>query len=618
MSTAKNTPFRPFPFLERSISINQKTDGSLYLRSKIPLAQSAPHIPSLLAAGARMHPNRIWLAQRRGPQHKWVSLTYGQGKQQVDNVTQALLDLQRPDTTVVMLSENSLEHAVLQLAAMQARMPFVAITPAYSLLTKDFTKLRDMVRLVDPAVVFVQDGARFKAALEALQLEANTTVCAVDHATASPGIVDWQSWATVEPGIAVQEAVDGISHGTVAKYLFSSGSTGTPKAITMTQGMLTACVAMHGQTGSRDLIDPPVILSWLPWSHVAGGNSILHNTLAAGGSLFIDGGKPVPGGFAETLTNLREISPTQFSSVPSGYTMLVEALSTDQALARNFFSQLRTISFSGAGMPEFVHERLQDLAVEHTGYRIPVVSGWGMTESSSGGTYVYWNSETVGIIGLPQPGIELKLIPLEEGRYEARMRGPCVTPGYLRQPQLTAEAFDEEGYYKTGDAVQFVDPERPNEGLSFAGRVAEEFKLQTGTFVRVGRLRVLALESADGLLSDAVVTGADEPFVGLMAWLNVERCREFCGEPEANAAQLARCVRLRQALRAAIATHNARHPASSLRIQRVLLLDEPPSMTAGEITDKGYVNQRAVLKRRNHLAKLIYTNPVTPDVIEIT
>lgn len=611
-------PFRPFPFLQRSIELVSDAAGVLRLRSTLALAPLAPHIPALLQAAASSQPDRVWLAQRRGPAGQWQELPYGAGKRLVDRVTQALLDLKKPGASVVMLSDNSLEHAVLQLAAMQARMPFAAITPAYSLLAKDFTKLSEMVKLLAPAVVFVQHGARFEAALKALALDEATTVVAVDDLAPGMRMVAWEDWVSTEPTQAVAESLEKIDHDTIAKYLFSSGSTGTPKAITMTQRMLTASVAMHGQTASRDLVEPPVHLSWLPWSHVAGGNSVFNNTIAAAGTIYLDGGKPVPGAFEETLRNLREISPTQFSGVPAGYVMLVEALEADPALARNFFRNLRTISFSGARMPEFVHDRLQELAVQQTGYRIPVISGWGMTESAAGGTYVHWNAESVGIIGLPQPGVELKLVPLGDNRYEARMRSPVITPGYHRNPEQTAAAFDEEGFYKTGDALQFVDASKPEEGLAFAGRVAEEFKLQTGTFVRVGQLRVQALESAGGLLADVVVTGADEAFVGLLAWLNVDRCRAHCSEPNATPEQLRRSEVIRQAIHDAFAGHNARHPASSMRIKRVLLLEEPPSLAAGEITDKGYVNQRAVLKRRSDLVQEVYASPAGPAIIEIT
>ncbi|MES2631385.1 MAG: feruloyl-CoA synthase [Pseudomonadota bacterium] len=615
MSSISTAPFRPFPFLERSVELRSDAGGVLRLRSKIALAPVAPHIPALFSQAASAHPDRVWLAQRRGPERQWHELTYGAALLEVNAITQALLDLGKPGAPIVMLSENSLEHAVLQLAAMQARMPFVAITPAYSLLARDFTKLGDMVRLVEPAVIFAQDARKYQAALQALASQTDAAVVCVDDAAIEIQTTPWRSWVSVAPSTAVAESIARIGPDTVAKFLFSSGSTGTPKAITMTQRMLASSVAMHGQTGSRDHIDPPVNLSWLPWSHVAGGNGVFNNTIAAAGTIYLDGGKPVPGAFQETLDNLREISPTQYTGVPAGYAMLVDALQADARLAEHFFRKLRTISFSGARMPEFVHDRLQMLAIQYTGYRIPVISGWGMTESAAGGTYVHWNADKVGIIGLPQPGVELKLVPLGDNRYEARMRSPVVTPGYHRNPEQTAAAFDEEGFYRTGDALQFVDPHRSEEGLMFAGRVAEEFKLQTGTFVRVGQLRVQALESADGLLSDAAVTGADQAFVGLLAWLNIDRCRALCAEPAATHEQIAGSEIIRQAIRDAFTRHNQTHPASSMRIQRVLLLAEPPSLAAGEITDKGYINQRAVLNRRAALVERLHASPPAADVI---
>ena len=613
--------FRPYPFMERSIELDRDAQGILRIRSAIALGSVAPHIPFLFEQAAGGAADHLWLAQRSAADGDWTRLSYGAGKVQVDAVTQALLDLDRPGGTIVMLSGNSLEHAVLQLAAMQARMPFVAVTPAYSLLAKDFTKLRDMVDLVQPAVLFVQDGAQFERALSALDLSEVKAVVSVSNPVRLLQGVEWTQWLAMSPTSAVQESVARIQPETVAKYLFSSGSTGTPKAITMTQQMLAASVAMHGQTLNRKLVERPVQLTWLPWSHVAGGNGVFNNTIAATGTLYLDGGKPVPGAFEETLRNLREVSPTQFSSVPAGYVMLVDALESDTALAASFFRQLRTMSFSGARMPEYVYQRMQNLAQEHTGYNIPFVSGWGLTETSAAGTYVHWYAPAVGLIGLPQPGVEIKLLPLDDNRFEARIRGPVVTPGYLRNPQQTADAFDEEGFFKTGDALQFVDSSSVHEGLAFAGRVSEEFKLQTGIFVRVGALRVLALESAGGLLSDGVVAGADEPYVALLAWLNLEQVRARFQlteqEPNLDATTLVRRQEVRDAIREAFVAHNLHHPASSMRIKRVLLLEEPPSLGAGEITDKGYVNQRAVLKRRAPEVARLFADAPGPDVIEI-
>lgn len=361
---------------------------------------------------------------------------------------------------------------------------------------------------------------------------------------------------------------------------------------------------------------PHVNLSWMPWSHVAAGCALFCNTLADAHVMYLDEGKPVPGAFDETLRNLREVPPTHFTSVPVGYTMLADALEADEGLARHFFSNLQRLGYSGAKLPESVSDRLQALAVAHTGYRIPFVSAYGSTETVASVSMLHWCTDAGGI-GLPHPGVEVKLLPLDEDRYEIRVRSPAVTTGYLRSPAMTAEAFDGEGFFRMGDAVRFTDPARPEEGLAFAGRVAEEFKLLSGVFVRVGSLRVEAVESAGGLLSDVVVAGSDEPFVGLLAWPSLAACRAKCGQPEATLHDLAGSKWLRDAILAAFKTHNQSHAGSSMQIRRVLLLAEPPSMAAGEITDKGYINQRAVLQRRAPLVASLYASPLDSYVIAI-
>jgi feruloyl-CoA synthase len=347
-----------------------------------------------------------------------------------------------------------------------------------------------------------------------------------------------------------------------------------------------------------------------------GGNALFNPLLVEGGTLHIDDGRPVPGLIDETLRNLREISPTYYSNVPAGYGMLATALEQDDALARSFFRQLRLFGYGGATLPDDLYRRLQALAIRHTGERIVMVTGWGATETAPTATSTYWNTERVGLIGLPYPGVELKMVPVGS-KYELRLRGPIVTPGYHRQPELTAKAFDEEGFYKIGDAGTFVDPDDPAQGLVFAGRVVEDFKLASGTFVHVGTLRVAAIAAATPVVQDALVAGQDRDYVALLAWPNLAACRLVCGRPDATPQEIVADPTVRARLCEGLRAMNARATGSSLRVGRALLMTEPPSVDGNEMTDKGYVNQRAGLDRRAALVERVYADPPADDVLVI-
>lgn len=610
-----STPFLPLPFLERDIEVEAREDGSTLVRSRVPLGPVASHLPALLRRHAMERPDSPWLRQRRDGHEGWLSLSYGEAGAQVDSVTEWLLSLDKQGRSVMVLSGNSLEHAVFELAAMQARMPYVPVTPAYSLLSSDFAKLRAMVELIQPAVVLVQEAARYEKVLRAV-FDAHVQVVCVSEPVRDLVAVPWSRLIGTQATGAVSASVDAISGDDVAKYLFTSGSTGVPKAVPVTQRMLCATMAMHAHTVRRTPETPAaVLLEWLPWSHVAGGTAIFNSVLEEGGTLYLDDGRPVPGDFGRTLRNLREISPTRFSSVPAGYAMLVDALERDGDMARTFFRQLRRLTSSGAKLPDAIYHRVQALAVQHLGHRIPFVAGYGSTETCAATTVVHWPSEQAGLVGLPQPGVTIKLVPLDDARYEVRVKGPSVMAGYLDQPELTKEAFDDEGYYRMGDAVTFVDRSRPQEGLAFAGRVAEEFKLQSGIFVRVGSLRVEVINAAAPLLNDVVVAGADREYVAVLAWPNMAVVRDRFGVTDVPSAM--KHEALRQAIRDAMRAHNGRHTGGSMRVARVLLMAELPSMDAGEITDKGYINQRAVLARRADVVERLYAPVPSDDVIVV-
>ena len=610
-------PFRHVPWPARDIEVERRADGTVLMRSRLALNPYPDHIPSLLRRwGAEAH-QRTWLAQRRGPDRAWRRLSYGEGLATVDAVSQALIDRGiGPDRPVMILSGNSLEHAMLTMAAMQVGAPAAPVSPAYSLVSQDHAKLRHVFALVGPGVVFVQDGPPFERALAALDLR-GVVVVHVDRPPADVPSVPWAELAATRATGAVAARLATVGPETVGKLLFTSGSTGMPKAVPNTQRMMCANMAMYLQCRPRNPSDPPPqLLDWLPWNHTMGGNALFHPVLADGGTLHIDDGRPLPGAFDETIRNLRDVAPTYMSNVPAAWAMLATALEQDEALAAKFFSRLRVMGYGGATLPDDLYRRLQALAVRHTGEHIVMVTGWGCTETAPTATSTYWNTERVGLIGLPYPGVELKMVPVG-GKYEMRIRGPIVMKGYHRQPELTAKAFDDEGFYRIGDAGTFVDPDDPSQGLVFAGRVVEDFKLTSGTFVHVGTLRVAAIAAASPVVQDALVAGQDRPWAGLLAWPNLAACRVLAGLPDADAATLVRHPAVVARLRDGLAAMNAAAGGSSGRIARALFLVEPPSVDGNEITDKGYLNQRAGLERRAADVERLYAEPPGDGVIVI-
>ena len=622
-------PFRKVNWLPRDIAVERRADGSIVLASRFALEPYAPHLSSMLAGWAESRPDQPWLAQRKGPDRHWRRLSYGEAKQQVDNLTQGLLDLGLPDgRPVAILSGNSLEHALMTQAAMQARLPVAPISPAYSLLSQDHAKLKYLFALVQPALVLVQDGVQFQQALDALDLS-GIPVVYVDRAPAGVDAIAFESLARTPATAAVAASIARITPDTVGKLLFTSGSTGMPKAVINTQRMMCANVAQARQARNSASDQPMVVLDWMPWNHTMGGNALFNAVLSDGGTLYIDDGRPVPGQFDETLRNLHEVSPTYYANAPSGYAALAAAMEKDAALCRSFFKNLDLMAYGGARLPDDLYLRMQALAVQTVGYRIVFYTGWGSTETAPTSTGTYWETDRVGLIGLPFPGVELKMVPTansspsaelaKDAKYELRLRGVNVTPGYHGQPELTAAAFDVEGFYKIGDAGSFVDPDDPSQGLVFAGRVTEEFKLTTGTFVHVGELRTDCIAACSPVLLDALVTGQDRPWVGLLAWPNLAACRLLMGQPDAGFEQLAAHPAVRKRVVEGLSRHNVSAVgASSRQIARLLLLAEPPSIDGNELTDKGYINQRAGLERRADLVQRLYAEPPADDVIVLT
>jgi feruloyl-CoA synthase len=608
--------FRKIEWLKRDIAVERRPDGVIVLKSRIPLKAYEKHIPASLAKWAGEAPSRVWLAQRAGPDRQWRKVSFGEAKRTVDGLTQALLNLKlEPGSPVAILSGNSIEHALMTQAAMQARFPAAPVSPAYSLMSHDHGKLKYLFDLIKPRVVMVQDGPAFEKALKALPLDGITVI---HVARPCDGITSlaFSDLAATPVTSEVEQSIAAITPDMVGKLLFTSGSTGMPKAVINTQAMMCANAAMMMQVRPRDSNAPQATyLDWMPWNHTMGGNALFNPVLTEGGTLYIDDGRPMPGLIEETLRNLREISPTYYANVPAGYAALAAAMEKDDALCRSFFRNLGLMAYGGARLPDDLYERMQALAVRATGERIVFYTGWGSTETAPTSTGTYWDTERVGLIGLPFPGVELKMVPVG-AKYELRLRGVNVTPGYFGRPDLTKAAFDEEGFYCIGDAGVFVDPADPVQGIIFAGRVVEDFKLTTGTFVHVGSLRTDAIAAASPVVQDALVTGQDRPFVGLLAWPNLHACRQIVGNAEASYEEVVGHPDVLACLKRGLEAHNkSTEGASSMRVARAMLMVEPASIDGNELTDKGYINQRAGLDRRASLVERLYADPPGEDVI---
>ncbi|WP_316197968.1 AMP-binding protein [Bradyrhizobium sp. SZCCHNS2002] len=608
--------FRKVDWLKRDIAVERRPDGAIVMKSRIPLQDYEPHIPASLAKWAKLAPERTWLAQRTGPERQWRKISYGEAKRMVDSLTQGLLDLGLEEgRPIAILSGNSIGHALLTQAAMQARLPAAPVSPAYSLMSHDHLKLRYLFDLIKPAAVMVQDGPTFEKALKALELD-GVTVIHVARPCDGIESIGFAELAATPATAEVEASIARITPDTIGKLLFTSGSTGMPKAVINTQRMMCANAAMMMQVRPRGS-DAPIstVLDWMPWNHTMGGNALFNPLLIEGGTLYIDDGRPLPGQFEETIRNLREVSPTYYANVPAGYAALAAAMERDDALCRSFFRDLGIMAYGGARLPDDLYDRMQALAVKTTGERIVFYTGWGSTETGPTSTGTYWNTERVGLIGLPFPGVELKMVPTG-AKYELRLRGANVMPGYFGQPELTAKAFDEEGFYCIGDAGVFVDPDDPVQGIIFAGRVVEDFKLTTGTFVHVGSLRTDAIAAATPVIQDALVTGQDRDHVGLLAWPNLHACRQLVGDPNAGFDDVVRHPAVIACLKRGLEAHNEEcEGATSRRIARAMLMVEPPSIDGHELTDKGYINQRAGLERRAALVDKLYADPPADDVI---
>ncbi|KRP94598.1 feruloyl-CoA synthase [Bradyrhizobium yuanmingense] len=575
-----------------------RPDGSIVLRSPEPLGETARCTGDWLEQWAQQRPDAIFLAERGNVEMPWTTVTYAQALRKVRAAASWILAQGlSADRPVAILSDNSIDHALLALAAQHVGVPSAAISPAYSLMSKDFDKLKSMIALLDPGAIYVSALQPFAPALAAIKPLHSAHIIS-GNADDVDALAFHAIAATPEtPDVA--RAFAAVTPDTIAKFLFTSGSTGTPKAVINTQRMLTSSQQAKAQTWtflerSRDL----VILDWLPWSHTFGANHNFNLVLRNGGALYIDGGKPAPGLFATSLANLRSVMPTVYFNVPRGFDMLIAALRSDEELRRRFFGEVRFAFYAGAALPQNLWDALEELSLETVGRKLPMVSAWGSTETSPLATDCHFLAERSGNIGVPIPGTELKLVTSGD-KLEVRVRGPNVTPGYWKAPELTRQAFDEEGFYLIGDAVKLADSARPERGLFFDGRVAEDFKLNSGTWVSVGGLRVAGIAALAPLAQDIVVAGHGGDEVRFLVFPNIAACRAHAGLPEtAAASDVLAHDKVRSAIAQGLAKLKQQSANSSGHATRALLLAEPPSVDGGEITDKGYINQRAVLTRR--------------------
>ena len=604
-------------FVEPKVLIEDRPDGSRILRSGISLPENCGRcVGEWLIKWAEKKPDQTFIAER-GLNGEWEKLTYAQTLAKVRRIASWLLTQNlSPERPVVVLSENGIEHALLSQAAMFIGVPVCTISAGYSLASKDHLKLKANIELMRPGVVYADNISRFEAALKAIAPLHDGVIVAGSRGNTINGAIPFEVLLEREDAGAVDAAFKAITPDTIAKFIFTSGSVGAPKAVTITQRMLCTNSAMKEKIWPFLLETPPVILDWLPWSHVFGGNHNFNLALYFGGTFYIDEGKPTPTGLDKTLRNLREVSPTIYFSVPLGYDMLTPALRNDPVLRKSFFSQLQLIFYAGAALPTHIWEELESLAEKEVGSKVLMVSSWGSTETAPAATDCHFQVVKSGTIGVPVPGTELKLVNSAD-KLEVRVRGPNVTPGYWKQPDITAKSFDEEGFYMIGDAVEFVDESRPELGLLFDGRVGEDFKLLSGTWIHVGTVRVAGIDAMSPVAQDIVVAGHDRDEIAFLVFPNVPECRTLCCDLPADASvqqvleHPAVVARVKEGF-VALAKG-----ASSTKVRRAILMSEPPSSEVGEITEKGYLNQRMVLNRRADLVAKIYAAEPQPGVITL-
>jgi feruloyl-CoA synthase len=580
-------PFRDPRYVPRRLTVEERPGGEFVLTNPTPWSAEFQTTTAALAHWAQAAPDRIWLAERSGD--GWRTVTFAEAWQRIAVLAGGLRTLGVVgDRPLLILARNHVEHALIAYAAMGQGLPVAPVSPQYGLKGANLTRLAHACAALNPAAVFTEDAALFADGLSAEALAGLPVIAAANARPCDVALDDLYRAAPVEPTARPEQH---------AKYLLTSGSTGLPKAVINThRGMSTNAAQI---TACFDDPDPLVMVHSAPWSHSLGANAILHYSAHRGGSLYIDAGQPTAARFGETIRNLKAVAPTYQNMVPAAWMLFAEALEQDPALAEAFFSRVRLLQYGGAALGQATADRIQAVAVRTIGHRISFGSGYGATETGPTACNVHWANARMGMIGLPLPGTSVRLVP-EAGKLEFRVKGPQVTEGYLNRPEASAAAFDEEGFYRVGDAAKFVDPANPEAGMIYDGRLSENFKLVTGTFVMVGELRIEAVGAIGDAVTDAVVCGENGDRIGLLLYPNPTMPRDH----------------IQAAVRAGLDAFNARARGSGGRVARALVLPDPPDAGAGEITDKGYIAQSLARTLRATAVARLFADPAPSDVME--
>ncbi|MFD1913740.1 feruloyl-CoA synthase [Halodurantibacterium flavum] len=594
------------------VEMHTGPDGTFYVRQKAPLDSYPARMNERLLHWAETEPSRVWMAQR-GDDGEWQRVTYSEAAAKVQSLAQAFIDLRlSADRPLLILSGNSISHALVALAAQHVGVPSAAIAPAYSLVSSDYGKLRDIRDQLEPGLLFVEEAAPFAPAITAV-FDPSVPVLTTKGEIPGRETLSLGALAATRPTDAVAQAFDATGPDTVAKFLFTSGTTGSPKAVIQTQRMLCSNQEMIADCYAfvRDV--PPVVVDWAPWNHTASGNKVFNLILYNGGTYYIDDGKPTPKAITATIRNLREISPTWYFNVPVGYQMLLDAMETDDQLRTTFFRHLSMMMYAGAGMSQPVWDRLTAVAEQMVPGGVLLAGGFGSTETGPFALMCTDRQDRAGNLGVPARGVELKLVP-QGDKLEARVKSPSVTPGYWRNEKLTQEAFDEEGYYCFGDALRFAVPGQPDKGFFFDGRLAENFKLDTGTWVAVGPLRATFTDDMKGMASDVVIAGENRDRLAALVLPDWAALRALVGQRDLPDADLLAHPVVRRKAAQMLAEHMRKATGSSSRVTRFMFIEKPLEFDRGEVTDKGSINQRGVLRNRADLVEALYSDD--PRVIE--